>query len=313
MFDNLLIPPPLQPGDTIGIIAPAGGVRDPLLVEEGSAVLERLGFTVHCPSSPWPGCGYFSDTDQHRGEEFNRLLLDPTIKALVSMRGGYGCLRMLEFIDFDAVLANPKYLVGFSDITVLQNVLLAKTGLLCLHGPVLTTLASAPDHVSNRLENCLKGNWQGTLKRTQCVEVRANRSCEGTLIGGNLSSLSSLLGTMFDFPWDNTILFLEDVHEPLYRIDRLLTQIKLAGKLRHIRGLLLGDFSPCPQLTDGSQASSAANMEVWSLVDSICNDLDIPIWGNFPTGHILDNIPLPLGAWTKMDCDNMSLHFSYGP
>lgn len=309
----MLVPPPISPGDTIGIIAPAGNMRSQENVTQGIDILKGFGFKVAFPDNFWPGSGYFADTDSNRASEFNRFLTDPEIKGLMAMRGGYGCLRILDQIDLELLSKYPKYLIGFSDITVLHNYLFSRADLVSLHGPVLSSLSNATRSSKLQLISCMKGEWKGLDKAAKCVSLQDGKSTEGPIIGGNLSSLTSLIGTPWDVSWGGSIIFLEDIHEPLYRIDRMLRQLLLSGKFENVQGVLLGDFS----ITEKDLTEPGLNVstrDVWKLVTEIFADREeVPVWGNFPVGHHCQNMTLPIGAWCKMNCDNMTLHFTDHP
>lgn len=304
---NPLYPPPLEQGDTIGIFAPAGRLDDPARLTGGVGILREMGFAVKFPGEFWPGQEYLADSDENRGDEFNRLLRDPEIKALIALRGGYGCIRMIDKIDLSLVTCNPKLIIGFSDITILQNYLYAKTGLVSLHGPVAASLGDASRMALNRLRQCLTGKWSQAIHAGDIQILRKGSKVTAPLVGGNLASLLSLLGTGYDFCWDNKIIFLEDINEPAYRIDRMLTQLKLAGKLDNIAGLILGDFSIAnrPQGEDKTRYLE----KIWTRAVELCGRRSIPIWGNFPSGHCSHNLTLPLGAAAEMDWEKSQLSF----
>jgi muramoyltetrapeptide carboxypeptidase len=306
----LLIPPPLNKGDTVGIVAPAGRLVDKERFVSGVKILQEMGFAVKFPRDLWPGLEYLADSDENRGDEFNRLIGDSEVKALIALRGGYGCLRMIDKIDLAQVVAHPKMIVGFSDMTILQNFLYDRTGLLSLHGPVVTSLGQVSRAARERLVRCLAGKWHQTLAPPNLEILQNGPAVTAPLVGGNLASLVALLGTRYDFSWDRKILLLEDVNEPPYRIDRMLTQLQLAGKFEKIAGLLLGDFSG-PESADSS-AQNRYLETIWRRVLELCGDLGIPIWGNFPSGHCRHSLTLPLGALARMEREKCRLLFPAG-
>ncbi len=302
-----LYPPPLKFGDTIAIIAPAGQLPDKNIFMNGVKILNKMGFKVSYPENLWPGSGAFSDNDIKRGHEFNSSWQDPETKALVALRGGYGCVRIIDKINLNQVIENPKLLFGFSDITILQNYLFNRVGLISMHGPVLTTLGDATIPAQKRYQQCLTGQWTSPLEFFQFEILKGSRTTSAPLIGGNLSSLVSLLGTRYDFNWSGSIVFLEDTNEPFYRIDRMLTQLSFAGKFNDIKGLLLGDFS----FSISAKCSEKLNylQLIWDRVLEICGGWKFPVWGNIPCGHCPQNLTLPLGAKTIMDMEKKCLHF----
>lgn len=302
-----LSPFPLKKGDTIAIIAPAGQLKGLPPFEQGIKVLKEMGFLVKFPRNHWPGLKYLSDSDENRGLEFNKALSDPEVKGLIVMRGGYGCLRMLDQIDLKLIGKNPKPIVGFSDITILQNFLYENTGLICFHGPVVTSLHNATNSSLKRMHQCLTGNWRTPIAPSSPEVLRSAPDSSGVLTGGNLASLVTMLGTPFDFSWDNNIVFLEDIDEPLYRVDRMITQLFLAGKFKNIAGLILGDFSLTSFQDDIEKIRYRE--QVWMRVLEICGSTNYPVWANFPCGHCRQNMTLPLGATAIMKREKTSLSF----
>ncbi len=294
-----LSPTPLKKGDCIGIFAPAGQLQDATRFMQGVRVLEEMGFRVKYPPRLWPGPDYLADSDDNRGEEFNRLVQDKEVKGIIAMRGGYGCLRMLDTIDIALVADNPKVLVGFSDITILQNYLYAQVGLVCLHGPVVTSLGDATEDALASLSYCLTNTKAHGIGPGRIEVLRDGPRVSAPLIGGNLASMVSLLGTRYDFSWDNKIVFLEDINEPAYKIDRMFTQLKLAGKLDKIAGLILGNFSTS---TGSSEIAAVHYRQVISnRVLELCSGRLLPIWGNFPSGHYPGSLTFALGAPVVME------------
>ncbi len=303
-----LYPLPLEKGDTVAIIAPAGQLKEFSSFAQGVKILEEMGFKVKFPRNLWPGTDYLSDNDENRGHEFNKLFSDQEVKGLIMMRGGYGCLRMIDQIDLIQVARNPKLIVGFSDITILQNFLYERVGLISLHGPVVTSLHNSTGPSLERLYHCLTGNWHAPVTPRNIEVLQDGPSSSGPMIGGNLASLVTLLGTEFDFNWDDKIVLLEDIDEPLYRIDRMLTQLFLAGKLEKINGLILGDFSLSSFQDDIEKIRYKE--QVWKRILEICRQATFPIWANFPHGHRRHNITLPLGVTAVIDREKTSLIFT---
>lgn len=304
----MLLPQPLKKGDLLGIIAPAGMLGDTSLFHSGVRILSEMGFEVKFPRELWPGCDYLSDCDANRATELHSFFRDSEVKGLVSMRGGYGCLRILDKIDLALITSHPKLLIGFSDITVLQNYLYLKTGLVSLHGPTLTSLASSTKETLERFQTSLLGQWNLPIHDKSIVRLQGSASVTAPLVGGNLASLTTLLGTRYDTDWSGKIVFLEDVNEPLYKIDRMLTQLSAAGKFDSVKGIILGDFSP-PK-NESSLNALRYKESVWTRVLEVCADKQVPVWGNFPSGHCVQNITFPLGALATMDSGSCGLTFN---
>ncbi|MBU1138291.1 MAG: LD-carboxypeptidase [Proteobacteria bacterium] len=300
-------PPSLQPGDCIGIIAPGGQLRDLSPLEQGVSILQEMGFEIRLPRQLWPGTGYLADTDSNRALEFHRMWADPEISAVFALRGGFGCLRLLNLLDRNQLRQHQKMLIGFSDITILHQALFQATKMVSLHGPMLTTLSSSSRESVERLYACLRGKWKIPVHNSKIEVLRGGDPARGTLLGGNLSSLMSLLATPLEQDWTDAILFLEDVGEPLYRIDRMLTQLAHCGKFNQARGIILGDFS----LTRDQDRLERLRFheQIWMRVLELTEPTGIPVWGDFPVGHGPDNLTLPHGAEAAMDSGQRILSF----
>jgi muramoyltetrapeptide carboxypeptidase len=273
----------------------------------GIRILKEMGFQVKFPRELWPGADYLADYDSNRAEEFHTLSRDSDVKGIVCLRGGYGCLRILNKIDLDLIKAHPKLLIGFSDITVLQNYLYKKIGLVSLHGPTLTSLAGATQESLRKFQKSLLGHWTASIEDKKIIQLQGTGTITAPLVGGNLTSLTTLLGTQYDLNWSGSIVFLEDINEPTYKIDRMLTQLDAAGKFDGVKGFLLGDFSP-PE-GGGSVSILRHTEQVWKRILELCPDKMAPVWGNFPAGHCAHNITFPLGADVTMNCSSSSLTF----
>lgn len=290
------LPPLLAPGDTIGL-APLAGPHQETDFHRGATILRDLGFR-HKTLQPERALPFLAGSDQERLEIFHTLWRDPEIKAIMAVRGGYGTLRLLAHLDYGLLRERPKTLIGFSDISGLLNVVNERTGLITLHGPNLTTLAHSDTESLTSLTHCLSRALPPDLRPAGLEVIRAGRA-EGVLVGGNLTTLTHLLSTPFELRWAGKILFLEDVGEAPYRIDRLLSQLALAGAFRHLAGLILGTFSQC-----------GAQEEIWQRLAELGADYDFPIWGNFPVGHGSRNVTLAIGAGVVMDSNQAMLRWT---
>lgn len=290
-------PAALRPGDLIGVAAPAGYLQRHERFHQGRLILEEMGFEVYEPEKTWPGHGYLADSDKARIAELHRLWSNPEINAIIALRGGFGSLRLLQEIDISLIIKRPKLFVGFSDITVLHSVFCNEAGMVCLHGPGLASLPDCDQLSRERLYHCLRGNWHRTLKEN--IElIRGGDPVTGTLLGGNLASLNTLLGTRWFPDLKGAVLLLEDINEPLYRLDRMLTQLWLSGAIDSVSGLILGQFADD---TVDAIERQRRNEFVWSRVQELTSGTSIPIWGNFPVGHCQRNLTMPLGAVCRMD------------
>lgn len=300
----MIPPPPLQPGDTIAIIAPAGALVDSVVVHKGLLILEQLGFRPLFMDAYWQGDHYLSNPDELRIRELENGFANPEIKAIMALRGGYGCLRMLPALDWEIFRKNPKFLIGFSDISILVNQIADNSGLITFHGPVLSTLHYSNRDSINRLHFCLRGNWQKSLQET--VEIlKAQHDTRGKLSCWNLTSLTSLLGTPFSPDLAGKILLLEDINEPPYRLDRLLTQLAHAGKLHQLSGLILGRFSA--EHSAERREKQVLEESVWNRILELTRDQTYPIWADFPVGHGPKNLAMPIGAEFLMSSERAAL------
>ncbi len=293
-------PPPLKPGDTVGIFAPAGPVADwGKTAEAGLTLLRGAGFKPRLQTGLADRRqGYLAGNDHQRAAELHDLWRDPEVKALLALRGGYGCLRLLNLLDWKLLTeAPPKPLIGFSDLTVLHAACRRRTGLVTLHGPMLATLAAGDRESSHRLFLALAGQWP-PITRSPGLEILRPGSARGPLIGGNLTCLSHLVGTTWEPELEGAILLLEDVGEAPYRLDRALTHLGLAGWLERVSAIILGEFTDC-----------GAEEDIWQRTLELTAARPIPIWANFPSGHGRRNLTLPMGATVNLDSERRSLSF----
>lgn len=284
-----LLAAPLKKGDTIGIIAPAGPVLNQGDFSAGLKMLTDLGFKTRYQGDIFRHHDYLAGTDQQRLVELHDLWRDPEIKAILAVRGGYGCLRLLPELDFTLIRQHPKMLIGFSDLTVLLSAIQQKTGLLTFHGPMLTTLARSDRDSQEGFFNLLTGRPRPEIK-VKGLEILKGGQAEGRLLPANLTSLVHLLGTPWEPDFQNRILVMEDIGEAPYRIDRLLTHLWTAGRLEQIAGLVLGDFDQCGEVE-----------LIWQRALDLLIHRSIPIWANFPCGHGSRNRILPVGAEARLD------------
>lgn len=289
----------LKKNDTLGIVAPAGPLLQPELFYSGIKIIEEMGFRTKFPRELWPGNSYLADSDEKRAEEINNFFKDEEVKGIIALRGGYGCIRILSKIDLQLIASNPKPLIGYSDITILQNFLFDRIGLASFHGPVLTSLASVDEKSLQSFYNSLVGLWEESFFTIKMEILRDQPTVAGTLVGGNLSSLITLLGTEYDFSWKDKIIFLEDINEPIYKIDRMFTQLALAGKFKDTAGLLLGDFSYNSQQDELDRLRYKE--AVWNIVIKATEEFSLPVWAQFPSGHCRSNHTFPLGVRLEMN------------
>ena len=301
MNSQPILPPRLRRGDTIGLFCPAGPVRDAERLRAGIRLIEDLGFAVKIQGPATPADGYLADSDEQRAAHLHELWHDEEIKAIAAIRGGYGCLRMIELLDWDLFRRHPKFLVGFSDVTALLNILVDRAGLVAVHGPMAATLARSDEQSRASLFALLTGTFEERLK-PKGVEILRGGTGRGRLVGGNLTTLVHLLATPWECSWDGCILVLEDTGEPLCRLDRMLTHLALAGRLQRLAGLVLGDFD----LGHDDLANVRLQEAVWTRVLELAPP-GYPIWARFPVGHRQRNLALPIGMEAVLESDTGTL------
>ncbi len=290
-----IFPPPVLKGETIGLVAPAGPIINRENFAAGLQILEKKGFKVKFNRKHLHAAGYLAGSDQERAETFNRLWADPEVKAVMAIRGGYGCLRMIDLVNMRQIRKNPKPLIGFSDITVLLNAIHKKTGLITYHGPVVTTLSSIDRNSLAVFFDMLGGKTRDIIKPSG-IKILQEGTAKGVLQGGNLATLAHMTGTPYEPPWKDIILFMEDISESPYRLDRILTHLTRARRLQKVKGLILGTFTD-----ENRKENSAMQKAVRNRTLELLGDAGIPIWANFPVGHSRRNLTLPIGAMAVMD------------
>jgi muramoyltetrapeptide carboxypeptidase len=289
----VILPPPLRRGDAVRVIAPSSPF-DPAVFEKGVAVLaDRLGLRPRMRADLVARRAYLAGDDARRAEEWREAVADPEARAIFCARGGYGAMRILPAVDPAPLLERPKTLVGFSDVTALHAVL-NRAGLATVHGPVVTQLGRAPDDAVRHLEAVLFGGapaagpWDLPAPGAGLVAARTIRPgrVSGPLLGGTLALLAHLAGTPFAPRLDGAILLLEEVGEKPYRVDRCLTQLRLAGALDDLAGLAVGHLTGCD---DGGVLAG-------DIVREAALALGIPAVEGLPVGHEDANFAVPLGA-----------------
>lgn len=300
-----LLPPRLQPGDTVGIIHPAGPVRDEEGFTLGLQTLRDMGLNIRYEPPDSSGPDYLAANDSQRLNELHRLWADEEVKVLIGARGGYGCLRLISSLDWDFLRAHPKWLLGFSDLTVLLNSISARCGFVTLHGPMMSSLARIDPLSFERFREVLAGEFR-PCARPAGLEILRGGFGQGQLVGGNLTTLCHLLGTPWQPQTEGCILFLEDTTEPLYKLDRMLTHLASSGLLENIVGLILGLFDPGH---DDRLEIIRLNEQVWRRVLELTAAAKCPVWGGFPVGHQRQNFALPIGMEALMNSFSATLEF----
>jgi len=295
------IPPYLQKGDTIGMVAPSGYMP----IEKMQTCIEtldswgytvKLGATTHSHSQ-----NYFSGTDEERLNDLQQMMDDRNIKAILCARGGYGMSRIIDRINFKKFRKHPKWIIGFSDITVLHLHLFTNYRVASLHAPMAAAFNDGES--ANPYILSLKDALEGKPAHYECPAHGFNKTGEvkGQLVGGNLSLLAHLVGSRSDFKGRKKILFLEDIGEYLYNIDRMLLQLKRSGKLDKLAGLIIGGFS------DSKDTERPFGKPVYDVIYEQVNKYDFPICFGFPVSHEKENFALKIGVKYKLSVSNESV------
>jgi len=300
------IPPFLQPGDVIGICAPARKVS-PEEMKDGIDLLLAKGFQVKVSQHLYGEFNQFSGTDDERASDLQSLIDDSDVKAIVFARGGYGWVRIIDQINFSSLEKHPKWLIGFSDVTVLHSHLNSHLSMCTLHAPMMINLMNEKrneDATDTTIDILTGKNIRYSEKNLNALN--RNGICEGELVGGNLSLLYALAGTPSDLETDDKILFIEDLDEYLYHIDRMMMQLKRAGKLTNLKGLIVGGMS---DMRDNTIPFGKSAVEI---ISEAVAEYNYPVCFDFPSGHIDRNLPLVLGADVRLEVgQRIELNFLY--
>ena len=303
---RVIRPKRLAAGDTVALVAPASATFQPVDLDIARESLEALGLNVKVGRHLLARHGYLAGTDKDRAADINGFFSDRDVRAVLPIRGGWGSARVLPYLDFDAIRRNPKIVLGYSDITALLLSIHAKTGLLTFHGPngLGRWDAWSVDYLRRVLfngETVAYENPRALSDRNSLVQVEHRvrtihaGTARGRLLGGNLTVLTAILGSPYLPAWDGAILFLEDVGEDFYRVDRMFTQLKLAGVLEKIRGFI---FGTCAECAPGEGFGSLTLDEIF--IDHI-KPLNVPAWSGAMIGHQMQQWTLPVGADVEID------------
>ncbi|BFM09967.1 LD-carboxypeptidase [Simiduia litorea] len=305
----LLKPKALRAGMTIGLVAPASPAPERDEVHFGLDIIRSLGFNAKAGRHVFEKNQYLAGSDAQRAADLNSFFADPSVDAIFCLRGGYGSARLLPLLDYQRIAQKPKVLLGYSDITALLNGIQGQTGLVTYHGPVaahgLTAYSVAefqkvlqPATLSEPLVIGAAPEFEprpGRLDKANRLTVIRGGTATGRLVGGNLTVLTSLLGTPFEPDVKGCLLFLEDIGEEPYRIDRMLTQWWLAGKLQQLSGIVFGKFTEAK--------SNDNSFSVEEVLRSRCEALAIPVLRGTMIGHVPDQTTVPLGVMAELNAD----------
>jgi muramoyltetrapeptide carboxypeptidase len=306
-YSKALLPNPLKKGDTVGIISPSAATADRMEFTYAKEAMEALGLKVKLGANLKNRFGHLAGTDQERAADFNSMFADPEIKAIICIRGGSGAARILPLLDYELVKKNPKPLLGYSDITALHCALHTQTGLITFHGPNGTGNWNS-FHVK-QFENLFfekkMVTYQNEGSKGDELVLKANRiqtlkggSVEGKILGGNLTVLTALSGTTYYPDFQDAILFIEDIGEDPYKVDRMMSTLQLNGTLSKIKGFIFGQCNDC------KPGGGYGAFTIDEIMDQYILPLNIPAYTGAMIGHISRQFIVPVGARVKMNADS---------
>ena len=301
-------PKRLKQGDRVGVVAPAGPV-DPKILKKGLRALERMGFNPVLGKHVLARDRYLAGTDEQRAEDLNGLFGDPEIKGIFCARGGYGSNRVLLGLDSSIIRRNPKVFVGSSDITLLLLFLVQQCSLVTFHGPMVAgNFGRYPMPKSkHQFSEILFGNRVSKRLTAKGSHVFKSGIAEGRVIGGCLTLLCRSLGTPWEVKTRNKILLLEDVNEPLYKIDGMLWHLKQAGKFNGVRGIVFGEMVNCQSFGPDRRNKESGSFK--GILRDVFANSSFPILTNFPSGHGREMLTLPMGIEARLDTKLKTLEF----
>ncbi|MBN1158295.1 MAG: LD-carboxypeptidase [Bacteroidales bacterium] len=287
-------PPSLKTGDAVSIVAPASCITKNE-IRHAAGMIASWGLNLIHGKNLFKCRNSFAGTDRQRISDFQEMLDNPEVKAIICARGGYGALRLLQSLKLDIFLEHPKWIVGFSDICAIHALIQQESGTESIHAAMPRRITSGRNDMISM--QTLKDALFGNLRQYDVRPHACNRSgrSSGILAGGNLSVLYSLRGTAYDPDTDNKILFLEDVHEYLYHVDRMITNLKIGHKLDRLKGLVVGG------MTGMKASSSGFNTPAYDIIKEAVAQYDYPVMFGFSAGHVKPNKALILGRHVTME------------
>jgi muramoyltetrapeptide carboxypeptidase len=299
-------PQALQAGATIGLISPAGAIYETLPYQLATESLEAMGLKVKLSPYLKSRYGHLAGTDEERASEINRFFADEEVRAIIAIRGGSGCARILDKLDYNLIRKNPKIIAGYSDITALLLAIYAKTGLVTFHAPMGSSSWNSFsygyfrkllfDKETSFLQNPDK-KGDSLVQTEDRIQTLRGGKAKGILAGGNLSVMTGIVGTDYLPDWKGKLLFLEEVNEEPYRVDRMFAQLKLAGILSQLNGVVIGKCTGC------KPSGGYGTLTLEEIYRDFLLPLNIPVFYGAMIGHIANQFTIPLGIEAEMDAD----------
>jgi muramoyltetrapeptide carboxypeptidase len=292
------VPPPLATGARVALVAPAGPLRGRDDLDRAIANARDLGWEPVIAANALARTGYFAGEDDARASDLDEALRDKRIDAVWCLRGGYGAIRLLDRVDWSSLRARAKAILGYSDVTAVHGAIARQAGLVSFHAPTARTTLSSFSRAS--LERAVARSEDSCGYAENARVLRPGRAA-GRLEGGNLAVFAALVGTPYLPALDGAILVLEDVNEPVYRIDRMLAQLRLSGALQGVRAIVFGACTNCPEESDDGARS------LDDVLSELANTLRVPCLAGVPVGHLPDQWTLPLGSLAELDVEAREL------
>lgn len=303
LFESSKKPKSLLKGDLIGVTSPAGSIWNKAHITKIEQKMDELGFKTKIGQTCYEQDGFLAGSDEMRAAEFMEMIEDKSIRAILTMRGGWGCTRILDKLDYPLIRENPKVIMGFSDITSLVNAIYTKTGLVTYHGPC--GYSSWGDYTTSQVINAVVAGNPFTMSNPsnnqKDLKTWSSGKAKGKLVGGNLTVIVSMVGTAYEPNWNNKILFLEEIKEEPYRVDRMLWQMKQAGVFKKISGLVIGSFRKC------SPEEPEKSFTLEQIFEQHFKHVPFPVYQGASFGHITPKWTLPIGINAEMDADKFTL------
>ncbi|MBD3223934.1 MAG: LD-carboxypeptidase [Caldithrix sp.] len=314
--NSIIKPPALQKGDTIGLVTPASPLFEAQrTIIKATEKMHELGYKVKLGKNILKKRGYLAGSIEDRIEDIHSMFLDDTVKAIMTIRGGYGSGQLLPYLDYNLIARQPKIFMGYSDITSLLIGMHQKTGLVTFHGPV--AISTFTDYTRTYVHKILQQKsavgliedapYEDNLQTSNRVWTYRSGTNKGKLMGGNLTLMQMTLGTPFEFDSDNAILFIEEVGEEPYDLDRMLNHLKQAGKFDRCQGVFFDKLDSVEPSSYRPAFNSSLSVE--EIIHDIFKDFDFPVCVGLSIGHLKDKPPLPLGIQVRLDATNGQLSF----
>lgn len=301
-----LLPMPLNKGDTVGLVSPSSATDDSFNLQLAREAMEALGFKVKAGAHIAERRGHLAGTDAERAGDLNAMFADKAVKAIVCTRGGSGAARLLPLLDYNAIRRNPKVLLGYSDITALHNAIQAKTGLITFHGPIGSGSWNRfnvdqfqrvfLDRALVEYRNVVETGDELVPRQNRTVTITGGKT-RGELVGGNLTVLTALAGSPYLPDFSGKILFLEDVSEAPYRVDRMFSTLKLMGALDKVAGVIFGECTDC------KPGDGYGSLTLEQIFDDHVRPLNVPAYRGAMIGHIREQFIVPVGGRVELDAD----------